>query len=312
MREKHIVCIGAALIDESFVCSYEPLLHTSNPAVYYRSAGGVARNVAHHLALLGNSVELITHFGNDEDGKWIMDKCTSAGISLSNSIVNNLPTGHYAAIITPGGELFIGSAALHFETAITAEFLKEKSEVLKSASLIQMDCNLNAECLNWLLDFCRNENKACVIETVSVTKAARLLNANLKDVLLITPNHDELQAITNQAGQVKSDSAILHLLDMGIQNIWIRNGKDGSKIYNGTEIITQTPNPISVIDVTGAGDAALAGWIHAYLLGKNITECLNYGQVMAELILQTKGAVLDELTIDLLESKIKITVKNNI
>jgi len=36
------------------------------------SAGGIARNVAHHLAQLGNPVELIFHFGLDTDSEELL------------------------------------------------------------------------------------------------------------------------------------------------------------------------------------------------------------------------------------------------
>ena len=94
-----IFCIGAALIDESFMCRENPVNGTSNPAVFNRSAGGVSLNVAHHLARLGNDVSLVTHFGTDPDGNWLMEKCRNAGIDISHSIVNELATGRYAAIM---------------------------------------------------------------------------------------------------------------------------------------------------------------------------------------------------------------------
>ena len=118
MRKNTIVCIGAALVDESFICMNVPIPGTSNPSNYYRSAGGVARNVAHSLAQLGNNVELITHFGNDIEGKWLMDECTSSGMSLSHSAINNIPTGRYVAVLSSDGDLYIGAAASSFELSI--------------------------------------------------------------------------------------------------------------------------------------------------------------------------------------------------
>jgi len=55
-----VVCLGASLVDLTFRCDLEPVLHTSNPSQMHRSPGGVVRNIAHHLALLGTPVELLT------------------------------------------------------------------------------------------------------------------------------------------------------------------------------------------------------------------------------------------------------------
>ena len=70
---KPIVCLGAALVDDAFTCVAEPAPGTSNPAVHRRNAGGVARNVAHHLAQLGHPVELVAHLSTDNDGDWLME-----------------------------------------------------------------------------------------------------------------------------------------------------------------------------------------------------------------------------------------------
>ena len=98
MTTRPVVCIGAAIIDDSFFCLDTPVQGTSNPATHFRSAGGVARNVAHHLAQLGNSVELIAHLGDDSAGKWLKEQCSAAGIGLSHSHFTNTGTGRFAAI----------------------------------------------------------------------------------------------------------------------------------------------------------------------------------------------------------------------
>ena len=55
---KPVICIGAAFIDELFHAKEEMLLATTNVAFVTKTAGGVSRNIAHQLALLGVSVQL--------------------------------------------------------------------------------------------------------------------------------------------------------------------------------------------------------------------------------------------------------------
>src|SRR4051812_45206892 len=105
-----IISIGGALIDESFSCFENPELHTSNPSKVHRSAGGVSQNISHHLAKLKHEIRLITHMGNDSDGKWLAEHCTTAGIDLSASVFNELPTGKYISILNPDGSLFAGAS----------------------------------------------------------------------------------------------------------------------------------------------------------------------------------------------------------
>ncbi len=302
MEKKQIVCIGASLVDETFTCTSTPLQGTSNPARYDRSPGGVSRNIANHLACLGLPVELISHFGKDSDGNWLMEQCTSAGIQIKHSLFNNSSTGKYVALLSPDGELFTGAASSEFEELVTPQFLDSKSTLFKKAALIQFDCNLSRESINWLLSFCLQENIPSIIEPVSIVKASRLLHADLTNVLLITPNLDELMALTEGVDNTNQDKLINLLLEKGVKNLWLRNGKNGSTIYSTNYKFNLPAFETKVIDITGAGDAALAGWVYAFLKNKNPEDCLRYGHAMASLILQVVGAIHPELTAALLEN----------
>jgi len=305
MKQPLIVCIGASLVDETYRCFGQPLEATSNPAVFYRTPGGVSRNIAHHLALLGNQVELISHFGNDTDGNWLINQCTTAGIGCGHSLINQEPTGRFTAILEPGGDLFTGAVASVFESQITPAFLESKTHLIHSAGLVLSDTNLSHESLSWLLGFCRSNNKVLVIEPVSVPKAARLQSCDLSGVLLITPNRSEMMALTGENKSVETHELINHLLEKDIRFLWMRDGKNGSSIYS-RELSHHLGAPdVCVTDTTGAGDAGLAGWIHAYMQKKSPETCVRYGHALSALALSSEGAIVHELTPLLLETTYK-------
>lgn len=299
MDSKLVICIGAALIDEIFTSN--EMIHegTSNPSNYKKSIGGVARNVAGLLAQLDQQVQLISHFGNDPEGKWLMDACLSAGIGLSHALQNEKPTGRYLALLHPNGELFTAASYSCIDTEITPAFLAGKTSFLKTASLLVIDCNLSADCIQWIVSFSAREHIPCIVEPVSVSKAKRLQHIELNNVLLFTPNTDELAALS-VAGEF--ESAIQTLLDLGIKNIWIRSGKKGSINYSKSKNYQLEAPRVEVVDTTGAGDAALAGWIYAWLLDYDPEVCLKYGHALASMILQTKGAELPHLNRTMLTS----------
>ena len=53
------------------------------------SLGGVGRNVAHNLRLLGIGTKLITALGNDTYARRIIESCEEAGIELADSPENS-------------------------------------------------------------------------------------------------------------------------------------------------------------------------------------------------------------------------------
>jgi pseudouridine kinase len=297
-----VFCIGAALIDETFSTIQSVIPGSSNPSKYSRSAGGVSNNIATHLARLGNVVELITHFGNDDEGKWLMKQCAEAGIGLTHSIADENPTGRYAAVIGPDGNLFVGAAAMNFEKILTVQYLEDHSHSLQAAAFIQADCNLGVDALQWIIRFCREKKIRCAIETVSVAKAGKLSEIDLSGTFLITPNKDELRSIAGDHSSI--ESMIEAVMKRGVQNVWLREGKNGSSLFNENGILRQEASSINIEDVTGAGDAALAGFIHFILRNKKIDECMLAGRAMAELVLKTKGSMLNTLTKQLLESEV--------
>lgn len=297
MEQKTVVCIGAALIDETYTCISVPLKGTSNPATYQLSQGGVACNVATHLSQLGNRVELITRFGNDGDGNWLRDQCTAAKINITNAIIDETVTGKYAAILYPDGNLFSAASSCDFE-AITPEFLKDLSPVLLSANLIFVECNLSTKTLQFITAYCADNKIPCIIEPVSVSKAQKINKCNLQNVLLVTPNSDELTSLCESKASMTCEEFILQ---KGVKHLWVRMGAKGSDLFSSEGKIHLDAPAVVIEDETGAGDAALAGWIHGWLQNKNLTDCMKYGHALASVILRSKGAILKILNRELLE-----------
>ena len=64
--------------------SFAPLVEAdSNPGVVTTSLGGVGRNIAHNMSLLGLDVRLLTAYGDDLHGQQAAAVCSQQGIDLS-------------------------------------------------------------------------------------------------------------------------------------------------------------------------------------------------------------------------------------
>lgn len=289
-----VVCIGTTLIDELFFCTDNVVMGTSNPARIKKTIGGVMGNIAQHLQLLNVNVDFITVLGNDPESKWIASYFFEKNINLLHSLKVDDVTGKYVAIHDNEG--FLQVAACYDESYhyLTIDFLKEKTELLKTAHFIVCDTNISAEVIEWLLAFCNGNGNKLIIEPVSVLKAQKLSNLNLKGLFMVTPNEDELPSLCMNPFN-EYDHNIDNLLSKGIQNIWLRRGSKGSVIYNSSGHFQLPATPIEIQDTTGAGDAALAAWIWASLHQFNPTECLAFAHSLAFEVLQQEGAVLFSL-----------------
>jgi len=292
-----VICIGAALVDELFHATGDLLMATTNNATVTKTAGGVSRNIAHQLALLGVPVQLISVFGNDSDGDWLKQTCISAGVQLEASITREGLSGKYTGILNADGSLysaFLTNAANHL---ITPEHLEKHSALLRTASYLLADANINVETAHWLLDFSRETGIPFIIEPVSVPPATKYRDANLNGLHLITPNEDELPVLCSESAFL-TQLQVEELLNRGVEQIWLHNGKHGSALYTREKAVTLHAPAIEVVDCTGAGDGSLSGFLLAKHLGFEGLDCLKLAHTLSAEILQVNGAIATHLNQD--------------
>lgn len=287
---KSVLCIGATLIDELFFCEKTIVPNASNPAQRTISIGGVISNIVQHLALLDVKPSLITALGNDNDAEFIKNKFSQLGIKLNQSIIAKNSTGKYVSISNQDGHLYVAACQDISYKYITIDFLETKINFIKKFDLIVIDTNLDSKTIQWLIDFSKINNKKLIIEPVSVTKATKLSQLNLDGVFMITPNEEELVSIANYDTKNETQR-IENLLKRGVEKIWIRKGDKGSvlhELYKSTHLNVPI---IQVIDSTGAGDAALSGWIFGYINNETDSTALELGHSLALEIIKIKGTI---------------------
>ncbi len=145
-----------------------------------------------------------------------------------------------------------------------------------------------------------------LLEPVSVPKASALASLIAPDrpVHVVTPNHDELIALTGLPvhSERELDRAVDALHARGAVHVWVRLGADGSLLSgpDGRHRIASVP--AEVADVTGAGDAMVAAFCHALLRGDPAPEAAAYAHAAAALTVASVHTVRPDLTDRLVRS----------
>ena len=292
---KPVICIGAALVDELYSANHPMLMSTTNDATVHRSAGGVARNIAHQLALLGLPVQLISVFGNDGEGDWLKTICGYVNIQLDAAITNQSLTGKYTGILNYDGSLFTALLTNTSLDTITPQHLQQHETLLSTAFCIVADANIHPDNVAWLAHFCFKKHIPFIIEPVSVPPAQKFAKMNLQGVHLVTPNEDELPAMCSNGGKTIEENA-QEILDRGVEKIWLHRGKKGSMLFTKNANYTlPAPEVNDIRDVTGAGDGSLSGWIMAKYLGMDDEESLKVAHTLSAEILQVNGAIATQI-----------------
>jgi pseudouridine kinase len=285
----HILVIGGANLDIKAKSLEVNRLGTSNPGRITTSPGGVARNIAHNLARLGADVGLITAMAQDHQGAVVLAATRAAGVETSRIITTATATGTYLAILNPNGELVTAMSDMRAADEITPTVIASHVEAIASAKLVVADCNLSLATLEAVAAIARDK---LVIEPVSVAKSAKLADLLTSGpIFMASPNLDQIESLTHTRSISK---ACRKLHAMGLRHIVGHAGTDGVFVSNG-EDITHVPAQAAgaIVDVTGAGDAAVAGLVFGLLQGQDLVTAATLGQKLAGRVIASRHSTLE-------------------
>ena len=263
-NEKYVVVIGAANIDIGGT-PYKPLIPgDSNPGVIKMSYGGVGRNIAHNLALLGVDVEFVTAAGDDTLGREMLEKCESIGMDTSLSvIVPGSSSSVYLFINNEEGEMDLALSHVNIMQQITPEYIESISDVINSAAAVIADCNLTHETFIKLKEVCK---VPLYVDTVSVSQADKI-KGYLDGIDTLKPNLLEAEFLTDMIidGEADCVEAARALIDQGVRRVFISLGPHGMLAADKDHAIMADRYPADVKCTTGAGDSAMAAIIWSSL-----------------------------------------------
>jgi pseudouridine kinase len=298
---REIIVVGGANVD--IKARPESLMKaaTSNPGRITITAGGVARNIAHNLALLGCRAVLITKLGNDIEGVRLAEETAAAGVDMSLTLRADEPTGSYCAVLDLEGELAIAVNSMSIIEEIAPADLMPHAHRLRLAQLIVADCNLSVETLDWLAGFAQDTGQKLLIEGVSVPKVAKLKEFlhNGRHIYAATPNLLQAQALTGVRIVKSSDAfeAAKKIAAMGVELVIITLGEQGVYVHSTEDSMLVPPFPTAgPVDVTGAGDAMTAGFVCGLSAGIGALAAAHVGQAASHITIMDERSVSPRLS----------------
>lgn len=260
----YVVVIGAANIDIGGT-PYKPLIPgDSNPGVIKMSYGGVGRNIAHNLALLGINAELVTATGNDPLGMEMLKNCEKIGMDTSLSVmVPDASSSVYLFINDEKGEMDLALSHVDIVNHITPEYIESISDVINSASIVIADCNLSQETILKIKETCK---VPLYVDTVSVSHADKI-KGHLDGIDTLKPNLLEAEFLSDMIIENEYDclEAARALIDQGVRRVFVSMGPHGILAADKDKAIMCDRYPAHVKSTTGAGDSAMAAIVWSSL-----------------------------------------------
>lgn len=276
-----ICVIGGANTDITAKSEHAFRHGDSNPGTVRISPGGVARNIAHNLALLGDEVMFAGIFGADGFGRICRDACENAGIDLSLSQTDpELAGSCFLSINSPDGELIGGVSDMKAAEHITPSWLEDRIADINSVDAVVADANIPTASLAWLIDNCI---PPLYLDAVSVAKASRIADA------MTMSFRQSVHAVKCN----RLEDAVLSQV-RGIVRRYVTLGREGALVYEDGMGRAFPALPSDVVNVTGGGDALFAGIIHS---GPSApaAEALAFGLKCAKYAVESPMAVNDKI-----------------
>lgn len=285
----HVVCVGALHVDAKARVTGSLIPGTSNPAAVVRTAGGVAANVARTLARLEVAVSLVSVVGDDDAGHRLLARLAAEGVGVDEVVVTSAAsTATYLAVLQGSGELAFGIADMGIYDGLDATLLEPLLHRHHGAVWC-VDANTAPSGLEAVA---AAGIGTLVLDPVSVAKALRLLPL-LAGATAVFPDGAEAHAIT---GSTDAAVAAARLVASGVGLAVVSHGADGVVVGDSSGITARPAIAAHVVDVTGAGDALLAGYLAALARGEE--DPVGWGLAAASLTVETMDTVRDDLTVE--------------
>ena len=242
--------------------------------------GSSSAITAHNLSMLGSKVGFVTRVGRDDLGKVALNRLNAAGVDLSRVTESHssetgltmiLPHKHSRHILTnPGCMAEMAMQHLDMEYLTSSKHFHLSSFFLHRGLIQQIPDlfrQLKAAGLTISLD--TNDDPD--------DRWADTLAEALRYVDILMPNEREACKI---AGVADVEDAIVRLSGL-VPLLVVKMGAKGSMAVRGGERFRNPALAVEVVDPVGAGDSFNAGFLHEYVRGAALGDCLSNGNLAA-------------------------------
>ena len=281
----YVTVVGGVNMDIGGWPSEVPVDRDSNPGAVRMSLGGVGRNIAHNMSLLGLDVRMVTAFGDDLYAQKIAASCGELGIDISQSPV--IPEGHtstYLFINDEKGDMLLAVSDMDIYRHLTPQLLSQRQKLLSGSQVLVIDTNIPAESIAYLAENCPVPIFADPVSTAKAVKLQPVLGrlhtlkpnrieaellSGVASSVMATPESSSGVAITDEASLRAAADA---LLATGLHRVFISLGGDGVFAADRSGERVHLPVlPAEMVNTTGCGDAFMAAITWAYLAGTDLT-----------------------------------------
>ncbi len=299
----YVTVVGGVNVDIGGRPEAALVARDSNPGAVHSSLGGVGRNIAHNMALLGLDVRLLTAFGDDLNAQKLAASCGELGIDISQSpVIPGGRTSTYLFINDERGDMALAVSDMEIYQHLTPQTLAQRHKLLDASQVVVIDTNIPEESIAWLAENCAAPLFA---DPVSTAKAVKLKPV-LGKLHTLKPNRLEAELLSGVpiTGEASLNKAADALLETGLRRVFISLGADGVFAADHSGRVQLPCLPAELVNATGCGDAFMAAIAWAYLRGTDLADTARAGLAASSIAMESKETINPAMSEEALESRL--------
>lgn len=237
---------------------------------------------------LGTHTAVITRIGEDARGSAAWQRILRSGISVDCCEVHPyLPTATTVCAAFDGDRMMITHDAINrnLEKLLKRKAVKKK---IRSSGHLHLACALWPP-KKWSSAIRKFSDQSLTVSADIGWNPELMQSPQLPSVLrnleFVFPNEVEARAMTGE----KSIDQAAKQLARWVRIPVIKLGRHGSLAVVHGKIVRMKSLPVRAVDATGSGDAFNGGFLHGYLAGWPLEDCLRAGNICGALAATRPG-----------------------
>jgi sugar/nucleoside kinase (ribokinase family) len=233
---------------------------------------------AHNLAILGNKVGFSSCIGDDPFGEMCMQRLSAGGVDVSHvrklagrttGLTVILPQVKERYIVTYPGTMYEMT-----DKDLDKSYLLDAKHLHLSSYFLQKGLHPNLE---EIFSQAQEAGLTTSLDTNDDPQGrwAGDIQRLLRHLDILLLNERELRQLT----RVEDADKAAETLSQQVPVVVVKRGSQGAMAWAGRTKYVVAPLPVDVVDSIGAGDSFDAGFVHQFTRGKNIQECLRFGNI---------------------------------
>jgi len=259
--------------------------------------GSSSAIIACQFARLGDDVLFISKVGRDDFGRRALELLRAKGVSTEAVAVDDsLETGLTISVVVAGDRAMLTHMGCIPEMRwgdVDFSLLGGRQHLHISSFYLQRSLRPD---IGRIFEKARRMGLTTSLDTgwPSQGETDGDLEGVWSHLDAFLPNEREA---THLSGKPAIEEALAWLAER-VPTVVVKRGPEGAIARRGEEVVRRRTFAVDVVDTTGAGDSFNAGFLHAYLEGKDLAECLDLGNACGALSTREVGGTSSQPTLE--------------